>query len=63
MENRTSRLSVLVDPKKKAAFEQLCMEEDMTPSQVIRRMMRDYIECRLGETWKDQVFATGKENV
>jgi hypothetical protein len=48
MENRTARLTVLVDPKKKAAFERLCDDEDVTPSQKIRQLMRDFIETKLG---------------
>lgn len=50
-EERTARLTVLVDPRKKAVFERLCAEEDVTPSQVLRRLMRDYIEARTGKPW------------
>ena len=50
-EQRTARLTILVDPRKKAVFEQLCMEEDQTPSQVVRRLMREYIERRMGKPW------------
>ncbi|MFV8817998.1 CopG family transcriptional regulator [Haliea sp. E17] len=56
MEKRTARLTVLVDPQKKAAFEQLCAQEDVTPSQKIRQFMREYIEQALGADWKDKVF-------
>ncbi|HEX5464548.1 MAG TPA: CopG family transcriptional regulator [Burkholderiales bacterium] len=52
MENRTARLTLLIDPRKKAVFEQLCAEEDQTPSQVVRRLIREYIEQRLGRPWK-----------
>jgi len=51
VEQRTARLTVLVDPRKKIAFERLCAEEDATPSQVIRRLMRRYIEERTGRPW------------
>jgi hypothetical protein len=51
-ENRTARLTILVDPGKKAVFEQLCAAEDATPSQVIRRLIRGYIEERLGRPWR-----------
>lgn len=44
MENKTARLTVLVDPIKKKAFENLCLSQDLTPSQVIRQLMRDYME-------------------
>lgn len=56
MEKRTARLTVLVDPQKKSAFEQLCEKEDVTPSQKIRQFMRDYMEQELGENWEQQVF-------
>jgi Ribbon-helix-helix protein len=51
LEERTARLTILIDPRKKAVFEKLCAQEDLTPSQVVRRMIRDYIEERLGRPW------------
>jgi hypothetical protein len=51
MEERTARLTILVDPRKKALFEQLCAREDQTPSQVVRRLIREYIEARTGKPW------------
>jgi hypothetical protein len=50
-EDRTARLTILIDPRKKALFEQLCAEEDATPSQVVRRLIRGYIEERTGKPW------------
>ena len=50
-EDRTARLTILIDPRKKELFEQLCAEEDMTPSQVVRRLIRGYIETRTGKSW------------
>lgn len=44
MEKKTARLTVLIDPVKKEAFEQLCAAQDLTPSQVVRQMIRDYLE-------------------
>ena len=52
MERRTTRLTLLIDPQKKALFEHLCAREDQTPSQVVRRLIRDYIEAQLGRPWK-----------
>jgi hypothetical protein len=52
IEQRTARLTVLIDPDKKAVFEYLCDREDSTPSQVIRRMIREYIEQRAGKPWQ-----------
>jgi len=51
LEERTARLTILIDPRKKALFERLCAEEDLTPSQVVRQLMRDYIESRTGKPW------------
>jgi hypothetical protein len=50
-ENRTARLTILIDPRKKAVFERLCADEDAVPSQVVRRLLRRYIEERLGRPW------------
>jgi hypothetical protein len=60
MEKRTARLTLLVDPNKKVAFEKLCALEDVTPSQKIRQFMRDYIEEKLGVDWREEVF-NGKD--
>lgn len=43
METKTARLTVLIDPKKKKAFEALCAAQDLTPSQVVRQLIRDYL--------------------
>jgi hypothetical protein len=51
LEERTARLTILVDPRKKAVFERLCAQEDLTSSQVLRRLIRGYIEQRLGRPW------------
>ena len=64
MEQRTTRLTVLIDPRKKDVFEHLCAREDQSPSQVVRRLVRDYIEQRLGRPWKpgeslDEVLGDG----
>jgi len=51
IEQRTARLTILIDPRKKAYFDRLCSEEDATPSQVVRRLVRNYIEERTGKAW------------
>ena len=43
MENKTARLTVLMDPGRKQAFEKLCHSQDMTPSQVTRRLIREFL--------------------
>jgi len=50
-EDRTARLTILIDPRKKALFERLCAEEDATPSQIVRRLIRRYILERTGQPW------------
>lgn len=50
-EERTARFTVMIDPHKKAVFEHLCAREDVTPSQVVRKLIRDYIEQKLGQPW------------
>lgn len=54
MENRTARLTLLIDPDKKAAFEALCKAEDVTPSQKVRQFIREYVEERLGTDWREK---------
>ena len=54
LEDRSARLTILIDPRKKALFERLCAEEDATPSQVVRRMIRQYILDRTGKPWADE---------
>lgn len=44
MENRTARLTLLIDPVKKEIFEEVCARLDLTPSQVVRQMIRDYVQ-------------------
>jgi len=43
MELKTARLTLLIDPNKKAAFERLCATQDRTASQVVRQLIRDYL--------------------
>ena len=51
-EKRTARLTVLIDPDKKAVFEHLCALDDVTASQVVRRLIHEFIEQRAGRTWR-----------
>jgi hypothetical protein len=54
LEDRTARLTVLIDPRKKALFERVCAEQDTTPSQVVRQLIRRYIEERTGAPWSPE---------
>ena len=48
MERKTARLTVLIDPRKKKLFEEICAAQDLTPSQVVRRLIRQYLIDNLG---------------
>ncbi len=39
-----ARLTILIDPQKKKAFEELCASQDVTSSQVVRMLIRQYLE-------------------
>lgn len=56
MENRTARLTILIDPKKKALFDKLCAQDDVNASQKVRQMIRQYIEEKLGEDWAKEIY-------
>ena len=55
MEKRTARLTILIDPEKKKIFEEICATNDLTPSQVVRKLVRQYIIDNAGSrelpTW------------
>jgi len=60
LESRTARLTLLIDPDKKATFELLCAQADVTPSQMVRKLIRDYIAQQLGPSWQEEVFGDRK---
>lgn len=43
MELKTGRLTLLIDPNKKAAFERLCAKQGRSASQVVRQLIRDHL--------------------
>ena len=43
MEDKPARLTVLIDAEKKKAFEALCASQDITASQVVRQLIREYL--------------------
>lgn len=49
MENKTARFTVLLDPRKKRLFEEICAEQDLTPSQVVRQLIREYVIANAGD--------------
>ena len=52
LEDRTDRLKVLIDPRKKDTFDQLYVEEDATLLQAVQHLIRAYIEERQGKPWR-----------
>jgi len=62
MENKTARLTVLIDPVKKKAFDDLCEAQDITPSQVVRQLIRDYLKMHeVTYSTKSKVGSTKKK--
>ena len=49
MESKTARFTVLLDPRKKRMFEDICAAQDLTPSQVVRQLIREYVIANAGE--------------
>ncbi|HSI55037.1 MAG: ribbon-helix-helix protein, CopG family [Ramlibacter sp.] len=45
-----ARLTVLIDPAKKKAFDELCSSKDTTSSQMVRLLIRQYLE-KHGVDW------------
>jgi len=43
MDDKPARLTVLMDADKKKAFEALCASQDITASQVVRQLIREYL--------------------
>jgi antitoxin component of RelBE/YafQ-DinJ toxin-antitoxin module len=39
-----ARLTILIDPAKKKAFEDLCSSQDVTTSQMVRQLIRQYLD-------------------
>lgn len=48
MENRTARMTFLIDPRKKQLFEEICAQQDLTSSQVVRKLIQQYINENAG---------------
>ena len=44
MEDKPARITILIDADKKKAFDELCASQDVTPSQMIRQLMREYLD-------------------
>ena len=51
MEQKTARLTVLIDPAKKQALEAWCARQDITPSQLVRQLIREHLKAN-GVEWQ-----------
>lgn len=43
MEEKQARLTVLIDPGNKEAFDAMCASRDLTSSEVVRQLILDYL--------------------
>mgnify|MGYP001155562722 CR=1 FL=1 len=43
MKNLTARMTFLIDPRKKQLFEEICAQQDLTSSQVVRKLIHQFI--------------------
>jgi hypothetical protein len=50
MEDKPARLTILIDAEKKRVFDELCAAQDITASQVVRQLIRDYL-AKHGVEW------------
>ena len=50
LELKTARMTLLLDPGKKRALEIYCAQHDLTPSQVVRALIRDFLQDK-GVQW------------
>jgi len=44
MEDKTARFTILIDAERKKAFDELCASQDVTSSQMIRHLIRQYLD-------------------
>ena len=44
MEDKSARFTILIDADRKKAFDELCASQDVTSSQMIRKLIRDYLD-------------------
>jgi hypothetical protein len=64
METKSARFTLLIDPVKKKSFEELCAAQDLTPSQVVRQMIRDYMELHgMDYATKNRIGTTGSKKI
>ncbi|MDT3705910.1 MAG: CopG family transcriptional regulator [Thiobacillus sp.] len=62
MENRTARMTFLIDPNKKQLFEEICAQQDLTSSQVVRKLIHEYIVEHAGSRELPEWLAASSGN-
>ncbi|MDB5945729.1 MAG: hypothetical protein JWQ33_755 [Ramlibacter sp.] len=53
MEERQARLTILIDPQNKEAFEAICSSQEETSSEVVRQLILDYL-ARHGVSYRPE---------
>lgn len=43
MQEKQARLTILIDPENKEAFDAMCASRDLTSSEVVRQLILDYL--------------------
>lgn len=44
MQDKPARFTILIDADRKKAFDDLCASQDVTSSQMIRQLIREYLD-------------------
>jgi hypothetical protein len=60
MEDKPARLTILIDAEKKKIFDELCAAQDITASQVVRQLIREYL-TRHGVEWSPMLLDKNKQ--
>jgi len=60
MESKPARFTILIDADKKKAFDQLCASQDVTSSQMIRQLIKEYLD-RHGVDYGSGALRTKKQ--
>lgn len=58
-DDKPARLTILIDAEKKRIFDELCAAQDITASQVVRQLIREYLD-KHGVQWQPLVLEKKK---
>lgn len=62
MEDKAARFTILIDADKKKAFDELCASKDVTSSQVIRQLIKEYLD-RHGVEYTPGAMRTKRQRI